>query len=60
MISTPTKTRDRLAIALDTPNLDTAVSIAKAVQSNIASPKLASNSLALSAKMQFKPCTTLA
>jgi orotidine-5'-phosphate decarboxylase len=42
MISTPAKTnsRDRLAIALDTPNLDAAVSIAKAVQSNIGVAKV--------------------
>jgi orotidine-5'-phosphate decarboxylase len=42
MISTPAKTnsRERLAIALDTPNLDAAVSIAKAVQSNIGVAKV--------------------
>jgi orotidine-5'-phosphate decarboxylase len=42
MISTPatTNARDRLAIALDTPSLDTAVSIAKAVRSSIAVAKV--------------------
>jgi orotidine-5'-phosphate decarboxylase len=42
MITTPVKTncRDRLAIALDTPNLDAAISIAKAVRSNIGVAKV--------------------
>jgi orotidine-5'-phosphate decarboxylase len=42
MITTPVKTncRDRLAIALDTPDLDAAVSVAKAVQSSIGVAKV--------------------
>ena len=52
--------KSRLAIALDTSDLNAAVSIAKAVQENIGIRRSAYSSLVLQDVMQFVPCRRLA